>query len=284
MDTENELKYEGEEFDVLDVPGEEVETAFTGEQDLIEVPDPEDGEKPAEVPEEHKPRKKDPQKRINELTRKMREAEERAFAAETRAAELEAERSRMTSESLTQREQDLIARRKEAVEDGEMEQIIELGDELMNLRLERANARQPVIPVRQAPEQNSIHPAAEAWLSRNEWFDDENHASVAQEAQRIEKELLDGGMKYSEKLYEVIDTMLVKTPVYKAAFSEPGAAKPRAEKPNHIAPASRSGEPPAREKPGQLTQNDIQTMRTWGFDMNNPKHRAAYLKRKGGRA
>jgi hypothetical protein len=130
-------------------------------------------------------------------------------------------------------------------------------------------------------------------MDQNEWFFNPKNDYLAAYAQKIEFQLREEkGMKMGPKLYEELNRQLAEIPGYEDVIGkraqqsdadeinqDVGKPKPQG-KPKHLMPPSRAGNGPAKPKPGELTQYDIQTMKRAKLDPNNPDHKAAYLKYK----
>lgn len=241
---------------------------------------------------------KDFQGRINELTRARKSAEERAAAAEARLKVVEQEREQEAKElQRKQRESELVAERKAAEDEGDLEAYSKANDEIVDIRLER---KQPVQhsestekPETQ-PDEVKIHDAAQAWIERNAWYQDSNNEDLAQEVEHIEQGFRDRGEPIGEALYAKIDQVIAVDPRFadvrpdtggqetEKAEQETESQRPQPEgKPNLPAAPTNPGETanPGQQK-GRLTQHDIRTMRTFKLDPNNPTHRKTYLEYK----
>jgi hypothetical protein len=302
-----EEAYSGADFDTIEVP-DEARTILADQDEAAEQEEDKPGqeEKPVEqqeTREERQQRKRnDYQKRLNELVRQKHEAEERAAAAEARAElleqrRLEAEKGahESTTSLLKQREQELIERRRIAEEVGDMKSYSEVSDELFKVRGRMsdkpAEADKPA-PKKVAPP--PIAPEATAWLETNAWFNDPKNDHLAAEVERIEGELIRRGYNLNnpdqaKRLYAEIDRRIRQFPEFDSVLGvaeeeqEEQEHKEPEKKPvprSHIAPPSRGGEAPQRQKAGELTQHDIRAIKTFGLNPEDPKVRAAYLKRK----
>ena len=180
---------------------------------------------------------------------------------------------------------DLEARRKAAIEDGEIEDAILLGDELADLRFELrqrpkraepAEAKPPAAEpprARQTQQASNVPPATARWIERNsEWI----HAQPAklQLAARLEAELIQSG-EYeanSDDLYDALDEVLEER------MRAGQAPKPRTQS---FASTGAPNEPgTTRQARGnRLTRDDIARMRAFNLDPSNPAHAKAWLKR-----
>ena len=279
---ENEL-----ESDYINVPDEEVirfDLDDHADDEAKEVEPVAEEDKPETKTE---PKKRDPQKRINELVRLRHEADEQRAAAEARAALLEqenkalAERFNTTvAKTVSEKEKELLARKEAARADSDIEALDRANDELWELRLKRENKEFQVEPTRQVerqPEPN-IHPSAAQWLSENSWFSDASNAHLNAEVLRIENELrTTKRLPYGPELYKAINERLDELP----EFDDVRERKQEVVKPKSIvAPPSKTGVVMPREKPGVLTEKDKAAILASKLDPNDPKVRDTYLKYK----
>lgn len=252
-----------------------------------------------ETPEQREARRakkrKTLQQRVSELTRLRHEAEEREAAVlarnevlEAQARELQERHQRVTTESLTQREADLVARKKQALEEQDMVAYDAASTELLELKLQTRAVDQPApVPQRQAqPDaEDDMHPSAKAWVTRNDWYSKPENRHLASEALRIEARLRKEGMQYGDELYKKLDEAIAELPDFddvrgvQAADDEPVDPRPTGRP--VVTPPSRGAEPPpAKPRAGALTEMDKQTMRRFKLDPNKPEHRETYLKYK----
>lgn len=298
-----------EPLDLIEVPGmdtppELADKVTTKDDDKIELVDTveelqEKQEKKTESEEEKEQKpvddkkkyelndedySKSVQRRLAKATAKQRSAEERAAAAEARNDLLREELERIKNESFESREKAITEKRTAAVTEGDLEIVTQLSDELMNLRLER---QKPVVeerkPVQQPPQDDepNIDPAAQTWLDRNLWYYDPKNAEQARKAEQIQNELLANGWEFSDELYSELDKRLKGAARATEERDPTPTGKPTPAKPGHIAAPSPGGDNPnPKPKAGQFTQRDADVMRTFKLDPNDPKQRAAYLKRR----
>lgn len=306
-ETQEEM-YSGSEFDTIEIPDESKTVISDQDESIKEETKQQEshdqkGPDETETKEERRQRKhNDYQKRLNELVRQRHEAEERAAAQAARAELLEqrlAETLKGASEStasiLKQREQDLIEKRREAEESGNLAEYSKVSDELFSVR---ANLRpQPSEKERSKEtysenpgnrqDRSGIVPEAEEWLGKNEWFSKPENSHLAAEVERIEMDLIRRGYRldnpsHAKKVYEEIDRRIRDLPEFDDVLGVREETKDDNEsnKRSHIAPPSRGGEAPARKKPGELSDRDIFAIKMAGLDHKDPKVRDAYMKRK----
>lgn len=318
MDVEHEVSgedqvYAGSELDTIEVPDD---------GDLLQLSDSAavdggaadkdggDGDQKEESLEERKARKRnDYQKRLNELVRQRHEESEARAAAEAKAELLEQRLREMEQrkggdaknpDELSQREQELIEKRRRAEEDGDLAAYTEAQDALFEVRLQLRQKGDPApTPKQDAPQQHDAEPAkmvpeAEAWLQENAWFTEKGNEHLAAEAIRIQDALIAEGHDLrrpedAKRVYAELSRRLRELPEFDAVTGKAHdddqqerehRAEQRTTPRNHIAPPSRGGEAPPRPKAGELTQHDIRAMKMVGIDPNDPKARAAYIKRK----
>ncbi len=142
-----------------------------------------------------------------------------------------------------------------------------------------------------------MHVAAAAWLESNGWYKDEANAHLAKKAQRIERELTDAGMKLGPELYKKLDEKLAADDDFATVLGtggeEEGGEEEEEQAPDKrlngaeqrprrtVGSSSSGGEPPAvPQRKGALSKYDVETMRRFKLDPNDPGHRKAYLARK----
>ena len=168
------------------------------------------------------------QKRIDKLTRKMREAERREKAALDYAKGLQEKYSNVQKEYNaiednhlkefdarvdSQREQ-VKAKLASATADGDVEKIVEANDELTKLAVEKEKARVRLAQREEAaktpeaeetvPETPQVDPKAEKWMEKNTWFNTDSIMTSA--AVEKHKELVQQGVDpTSDEYYDEID-------------------------------------------------------------------------------
>lgn len=230
--------------------------------------------------------------RYKEMDRRMHEASERAAAEAVRNEQLAEEIKGL----LKERADTIAARRRDALESGNTDEFDRLDAELDEVRYKlRQHGEKPAAPERTerkpAAEPNDMHPAARAWIEENDWMSDEEHAELADKAVQIERRLRKEGTPISMKLYRKLDDELSKLPEYRELMGmEPEQTEsaegepPAASRPTRTPVARVTDDtPPARPAKGvKFTDYDKQTIRSVGLDPDDPKVRAAYLKRKMG--
>jgi len=229
-----ELDTDGIEETSIDVeqPSTVAEATATPEVDLGYT-DPVNNDK-AEVIEEPKGTdnlqdvSEKTQKRIDKLTRKMREAERREAAALDYAKGLQ-DKYNTAKSSLnsvednhlkefdarvdSQREQ-VKAKLANATADGDIDKIVEANDELTRLAVEKEKAKVRLAQREQeikepeaeeaVPQAAPVDPKAEDWISKNTWFNSDNVMTGA--AVEKHKELVQQGVDpTSDGYYDEID-------------------------------------------------------------------------------
>ncbi len=258
------------------------------------------GDEPSEEGQAQQSRKrKDPQKRINALSRKAKEAEERAAAAEAKLALIEEEKFENERQA---KEQELLERRKEAAENADLDVMFDVTDELNELRSKKPNSDNTsqdeldageVASNEEADEPAPMADSAKAWIERNTWFDDPDNADLAKAAMDVENTLRQRGYELGDELYEAIDKVIANDPRFEDVRPEVVAdelASEPADKPEKPAAPQRPNIPVTTTKAsqtneeanqsGRLSKFDIKTMRNFNLDPENPKHRKAFLDRK----
>ena len=196
------------------------------------------------------------------------EAEARLAASEARAMELENERLEKNNTDYTNSEKEILERKKEARNSGDMDAY---DDALMELR---ELDRKPRAVPRRKPDTSSaptLAPAAESWLEKNKWFSDPQYAKQHDIAVRIERDLIAAKLPMDEAFYRELDKRYL--------------ASQTSKKSSRVAPPTRADVPPeinrSKSQGGGLTNSDIKTMRAYNLDPNDVSHRKAFLKRRG---
>lgn len=292
-------------------PPVEDETPPAGEK----APPPEEKAPPAaaQPPEADGKKLQPPQKpsrferRINELTYKERQANERAAAAETRMELRERELLASTSRVLADRERELIEQKEAAVNAGDMKTYDEVQVKLGKLRELEGYGANPEIPERpnvekaQAgdlpPDMPPLAPAAQAWLQDNAWFNAEGNQALADKAIKLEQELADEYGARNFRMYVELDRRLAEDAEFAHVLNLQGqdasgqggtsaeeTPPPAAQTPPPANGGDRGAAPPPpteTKNANGLTDYDIQTMRRFNLNPNDPKVRETYLKRKG---
>lgn len=256
------------------------------------------------------------------MVKKWHQANESRAAAEAKAEVLEQELAELKKkvlkkesdsdlESLKTEEADLLRQRKEAEDDGDLEAYSQVNDKYQEIRFKRMQAES--IPSTENnthsddkenkdterasnrdskdKEQPQRAPEADAWLKRNQWYFDPDNAHLASYVEDLESQLVDGGMEIGTKLYQKMDQILADMPDFEGLVSikegtsddEGDKSGKQESKPRHMLPPTSAGTRASNKpKPGELSQYDRQTMKRFGLDPTNDKHKAAYLKRKSG--
>lgn len=234
-----------------------------------------------------------------ELQRERSEKERLRAEREQFEAELREARERLSQfeeregQTYKSREEDLIARRQAALDDGDLAAVNKLNDELLDVRLhlrEKANRPPPrKEPPAAAPE--AVRPRVAA--ATQDWMDkraDRLDDNLLMRAARIEKELTQDGYKVSDpKLYEELDKRLFPEEYedagglgdeYEDLDEDEPAARRAPQQRGAVAGVPRdTGGRRATGRSQQLTADDLRKMARWNLDPNNPKDRAAWRNR-----
>lgn len=285
---DNELDVDRLDSEYINVPDEPEDINFDHDDGQDSPPDLADETTPAvDVPKKHDRA----QKRINDLTREKHELRERAAAAETKLYVLQTQMHKINESStavaaqtLAEREADLMARKKEAINAGDFDAYDRLSEEIYAVRrkVEQFAARPPApdpLPEQEKiPEsKRDIHPAAQEWLDNNEWINDPVNSHLVAEAEVAEARLLRSGIPIGPALYKKLDAELLRLPEF-SGLIKADSGPPR----SVVAPPTRGGVPPQPPQQGRLTDQDKAIMRRHGLDANDPEIRAMYLSRKRG--
>jgi len=273
-------------------------------------PEPETPAAPAEKPdaeEGEEPYSRRVQKRINKFTRQVRELEqanqawqERFFALEQK---IEARESDAFSKEIAQTEQQLKAQiesaraaKRRAIEEGDIDAQIKADDELLDLREQMAEQRRTAESLRQparepetaapapSPAPVSLPEGTQQWLKANDWFMKGEDPDAAETARLLDVVLQKEGYDPGDpEMYEELDRRLAAAvPRLAKKKAPPTQPKPAARPPRSaVAGSSADGQSqaPAKAAARRLTQEDLVSMRRFGYDPRNENDRRSWLKR-----
>jgi DNA repair exonuclease SbcCD ATPase subunit len=294
----------------------ELENEAEGEPLLEEggsEPSPQEPAKPAvptekpDADEVEEPYSKRVQKRINKFTKQVRELEqanqfwqERVSALEKK---IEARESDAFAKELTQTEQQLKAEiesaraaKRRAIEEGDIDAQIKADEHLLDLREQMAEQRRTAESLRKSPEGKEPErpappPAApplpegtQRWLKENEWFMKGSDPHAAEAARLLDVALQEEGYDPSDpEMYEELDRRLIAAMPRLAKLKSPTAQQKAPVRPPRSAVAGSSADgqsaAPAKAATRRLTQEDLVSMRRFGYDPRNENHRRSWLKR-----
>jgi len=225
-------------------------------------------------------------------------AEREQFEAELREA-----RERLNQfeeregESYKSREEDLLARRQVALDDGDLAAVNKLNDELLDVRLKlREKVSRPETKRLEADHQppavkpsvvnQRVAAATQSWLDRRS---DRLDQTTLTRAAQIEKELTDAGYKVNDpKLYDELDRRLfpdeytdqdLQGDVYDDLEDEQPTGRGEPQRGAVAGVPRDSGSRRVAGRNQQLTADDLRKMARWNLDPNNPKDRAAWRNR-----
>lgn len=241
------------------------------------------------------------QERINEVVGRSKALEEQLAAERTRRELVEeelAERREQDRKLMANKEEELVRRKREALDDNDLSTYAEVQDELTDLRLRmKGHEPEPRAPKQQeAPAQ---HPAAAQWVSDNQWFAKPENRDIAEFAMHLEAKL-QAKMGMSDEMYKELDRQLAMHSGYAAAVAGEGGAgagddgagngqdgqrqQQQRSKPRQVVASATGADVTDRsdnskDKRG-LTKYDRQIMAQYNLDANDPKVVATYLKRK----
>lgn len=251
------------------------------------------------------------QKRIGKLVSQRKLVETERDTERDRRTQAERERDEALARlakyeerqdsDLMSRAEDLVKRRDEALDDGDLTTYNQLNDELMEVRWEmreRKNAPRAKAPDPEPQQQSrAAEPAApkparakaaQDWLDQNsDWIYDPSNRERAIQAQRLEAELIGEGYYYDEpELYQELDRRLGKMAQPTAGDGQ-GIAGETVEptpQPRQTAQAGTNRDslphtPPRDRNPAKLTRADLDKMARYGLDPQSPKDRKAWLQR-----
>ena len=233
-----------------------------------------DQDEPEEEEEERRPRKRDAERRISELSRRAQEAEQRAQEIEARLQKESALRQQSDIAMMTHYEQRLrgdanvvLGQIEEADSMGDRRKVTELTaqygklqNDLEGIDAWRREAEAKMIEAQQAPaqpepkqqQQVTLEPRTRDWVEKNAWFqpqspdfDAEMHEEATMFARRLERRFKADGRADeigSASYFKEIDKHM------RAEFADvipdrsaPKKATPKMKRENTVAPVARSG-------------------------------------------
>ena len=210
------------------------------------------------------------QKRIDRLTRVAREAEERAERFEKMYAEVKKQHRDSEESSYNDQMKDLESRKAKAVDEGDMEEYDKVATQIMDLRLKQTSRpAEPKTPP--PPSEPTYSEAAQDWLDNNSnWFQKDKKRT--QFAIAEEKKLMSEGYEVTDPdTYEELDRRIEKR------FGE-------TEDKDTSVPRSTRRQPRRKRSNGEgrITKENLETMRKYGMDPNDPKQRAGFMAHRSG--
>jgi hypothetical protein len=267
-----EFEEEGEIAEDEEVSEEEDDSEDEPEE--AEAEDDDQVEPEEEEEEEPRPRKRDAERRISELSRRAQEAEQRAQEIEARLQQESALRQQSDLAMMTHYEQRL--RGDANVVLGQIEEAISMGDgrkqaelqaqfnqlqnDLSGIDAWRKDAEAKMAEAQQAPaqpepkqqQQVTLEPRTRDWIEKNPWFqpqsadfDAEMHEEATMFARRLERRFKADGRADeigSSSYFKEIDKHM------RAEFADaipdrsaPKKATPKMKRENTVAPVVRSG-------------------------------------------
>jgi hypothetical protein len=268
-----EFEEEGEVAEDEEVSEEEDDSEDEPEE--AEAEDDDEVEPEEEEEEEPRPRKRDAERRISELSRRAQEAEQRAQEIEARLQQESALRQQSDLAMMTHYEQRL--RGDANVVLGQIEEAISMGDgrkqaelqaqfnqlqnDLSGIDAWRKDAEAKMAEAQRAPEpkpqtqqqqQVTLEPRTRDWIEKNPWFqpqsadfDAEMHEEATMFARRLERRFKADGRADeigSSSYFKEIDKHM------RAEFADaipdrsaPKKATPKMKRENTVAPVVRSG-------------------------------------------
>lgn len=266
FEEEGEIAEDEEVSEEEDDSEDEPEEAEAEDDDEVE---------PEEEEEEPRPRKRDAERRISELSRRAQEAEQRAQEIEARLQQESALRQQSDLAMMTHYEQRL--RGDANVVLGQIEEAISMGDgrkqaelqaqfnqlqnDLSGIDAWRKDAEAKMAEAQRAPEpkpqtqqqqQVTLEPRTRDWIEKNPWFqpqsedfDAEMHEEATMFARRLERRFKADGRADeigSSSYFKEIDKHM------RAEFADaipdrsaPKKATPKMKRENTVAPVVRSG-------------------------------------------
>jgi hypothetical protein len=281
----------------LDSPAE-ASTESTTEPVVAEEPPVEEGAEVAEVEttdeDELTNYSEKVQKRINTLTRKLREAERGQESAARYAQDLQKQNIALQSQAVTLQESNFtetenrlksqkaqtLAALKEATQNADHEKVAEANDVLAQIaareiqvqegkqRVEyqkQVAAEQPQTEV----EMPAIHPDTQQWLDDNPWF--LNDSEMRTSAQAIDKDLIqEGYVEGSSAYFKEVDKRIRE--VHPEKFGGTTTAKPQ----QKVASANRTAGQASGKRQVKLSPSEVAMAKKLNVPL---KEYAKYVKR-----
>lgn len=254
------------------------------------------------------------QKRIDKLVREKRELENNMREMRAKVEAIEAKSTarefsdfqNQVAYSEQQVKGQLDAAReayRKAVEEGDIDaqmttqdRMFELRDQLAEKRRLSELAKEQAQKFQQsAPQPQQQQPAStipdhlpegtQSWLKTNRWYADGSDPKAAAYARQLDADLQEEGYSPEDPaMYQELDRRLHAAVPRLAAkrVAQPAAQSPNRPKPqSKVVGSTADGQSTAPQKTAsrKLTSSDLETMRKYGFDSNNPDHRKAWIKR-----
>ena len=263
------------ELDDDDVGGNLVDYLDESEEDDEVAAEDDDQDEPEEEEEEERrPRKRDAERRISELSRRAQEAEQRAQEVEARLQQESTLRQQSDLAMMTHYEQRLrgdanvvLGQIEEAVSMGDgrkqaelQSQFNQLQNDLSGIDAWRKEAEAKMVEAQQAPaqpepkqqQQVTLEPRTLGWIEKNPWFqpqspdfDAEMHEEATMFARRLERRFKADGRadEIGSSLYfkEIDKHMRAEFADAIPDRSAPKKATPKMKRENTVAPVARSG-------------------------------------------
>ena len=206
---------------------------------------------------------------VEYLKRDIHDERKKRQAAEARIHELEAKRVEADLSSIDKDVEAARAHYRKMFDEGDGEQVAAAQERLTELVTQRTLLKQrpPAPPPATAPEAQAaeLAPAASDWIARNKWFKATDGGELSKQSIAISLELEQSGYNRNDPaLYQELDRRLA-------------AHKPR--KAPNAAPVHRGGGRDGGTPGRRVTEADKDSMRLFGYDPNNAKHRETWLKR-----
>jgi len=178
-----------------------------------------------------------------------------------------------STQELESKRKALLQRKKEALEIGEYDEIVEIDDELMELKIQSRQPKSVPVVQKQTPQPATPEPtqpepapvantpqAQQNWETNNAWIFDVNQKSRLEKANKIFRELLDDGYDLDDP-----DTYVQLDRKLKRETPPPAGAPDR-------------GQVVGSNSKTAFTAEDKKRMAAWGLDPNDPRQRQEWIK------
>jgi hypothetical protein len=217
-------------------------------------------------------------KRIAKEVAKRAEAEQKAVELEQRLAELESKTFDFASKSLKSQHQSVSTELKAAIEEGNTDKQVELYEKMADLRnqMSKTSEYQAQQPKKSENKEVKTPPLARDWVKGNsEWFNKPGYRKETAMAYGIDAELTEEGWDVNDPgYYYEMDKRLKESGL--KYFNKSGENTSNDDK-NVVQKNNRVQSPVAgvsRKKASdsnrvKLTQDDLNTARNFGIDIND---------------
>ena len=217
-------------------------------------------------------------KRIAKEVAKRAEAEQKAVELEQRLAELESKTYEIADKSLKNQHQSVSAELKSAIEEGNTDKQVELYEKMADLRNQMSKTAEYTAqkPKKTEDKQAKAPPLARDWVKSNsEWFNKPGYRKETAMAYGIDAELTEEGWDVNDPgYYDEMDKRLKESGLKyfnKSDENTSNSEKSVVQKNNRVqSPVAGVSRKKATDSNRvKLTQDDLDTARNFGIDIND---------------